>query len=182
MSFDPDTYTITIRKENVDGDVYFVGRVAEFPNISAFEDTFEDARSMVLGAINTLKMIADQDGVAFPEPNPSSEVEYSGRVTLRLPKTLHAHLDRLAKAEDVSLNQIMNVGLATYVGEVDGLSKAAKVVADTVVSVAKSAAFYFAKITESKPTPPSPSSITFPNLYGDLYNLNYEVIPSIPGR
>lgn len=181
MSFDPDTYTITIRKENIDGDIYFVGRVAEFPNISAFEDTFEDARSTVIDAINTLKLIADQDGVAIPEPMQSSEVEYSGRVTLRLPKTLHARLDRLAKAEDVSLNQIMITGLATYVGEADGLSRAAKVVADTVINVARNAAFFLAsKVSESKPTPPSTIAITSP--YVNLSNLNYEVIPSIEAR
>jgi predicted RNase H-like HicB family nuclease len=170
MSFDPETYTITIRKENVDGDIYFVGRVAEFSNISAFEDTFEDARSSVIDAINTLKMIADQDGVAVPGPTPSSEIEYSGRVTLRLPKTLHARLDHLAKAEDVSLNQIMITGLATYVGEADGLSRAATVVADTVINAAKNAFYFFASgISVSKPTPPST---------GNLPNLSYALITS----
>lgn len=150
MIFDPDTYTITIRKENVDGDIYFVGRVAEFPNISAYEDTFEDAHSMVIDAINTLKTIADREGVAFPDPSPVSEVEYSGRVTLRLPKTLHARLDRMANEEGVSLNQLIVTAVATYTGEADGLARAAKVVGETLLSAARSVVLHLANIS---PTP-----------------------------
>jgi len=36
---------------------------------------------------------------------------YSGRVTLRVPKALHAQLDRLADEQGVSLNQLMSSAL-----------------------------------------------------------------------
>jgi len=38
-------------------------------------------------------------------PLPSTEREYSGRVLVRMPKSLHRRLDEEAKAEGVSLNQ-----------------------------------------------------------------------------
>lgn len=47
-------------------------------------------------------------------PAPRKEmpwVEHSGRVTLRLPKVLHAQLDRLAEEQGVSLNQLMTHAL-----------------------------------------------------------------------
>ena len=44
MNFDPDS-SITIRRENVDGDFLYVGRVAEFQNITAYEETFEETHA-----------------------------------------------------------------------------------------------------------------------------------------
>lgn len=42
---------------------------------------------------------------------------YSGKVNLRMPKTLHRDLARRAEEEGVSLNQFMVVALARAVGE-----------------------------------------------------------------
>ena len=44
MKFDPETYLITIRKEEIDDEILYVGRVAEFPNISVYEEDFVTAR------------------------------------------------------------------------------------------------------------------------------------------
>lgn len=126
MSFDPDAYTITIRKENVDGELMYVGRVAELPNIDAFEDSFEEARKILLDAITTLKEIADEEGRPFPEPYRSESEGFSGRVTLRLPRTLHGKVARMADREDVSINQLLVTAVATYIGEADGLARAAR--------------------------------------------------------
>ncbi len=136
MSFDADMYTVTVRKENVDGDFCFVGRVAEFPNISSYEDTYEDARAMVVDSIKTLHTIAIEDGTTtFPEPIPSLDDEFSGRVTLRLPKSLHAKVSRQAVMEDVSVNQYLVTAIATYAGESDGLSTARDAIVNAVQSV-----------------------------------------------
>lgn len=123
MKFDSESYTITIRKEDVDGEILYVGRVAEFPNISAFEDTFEATRALVIDSIQTLKKIADEAQVDFPFPYPALSDEFSGRVTLRLPKSLHAKVSRMAAQDDISVNQYLVSAVATYVGEADGISK-----------------------------------------------------------
>ena len=123
MKFDPESYTITIRKEEDDGEILYVGRVAEFPNISAYEASFEAARELVIDSIQTLKTISDEAHSDFPLPYPAPSDEFSGRVTLRLSRTLHAKVSRLAAEEDVSVNQYLVTAVATYVGEVDGISK-----------------------------------------------------------
>jgi predicted HicB family RNase H-like nuclease len=123
MIFDPESYTISIRKENHDGEILYVGRVAEFPNISSFEDSFEEARALVIDAIQTLKKIADETQTQFPAPYPIQSDEFSGRITLRLPKTLHAKISRQAAQEDVSVNQYLVTAIATYAGEADGIAK-----------------------------------------------------------
>lgn len=123
MTFDPESYTITIRKEEHDGEVLYVARVAEFPNIITFEDTFDEARTMVLDAITTLKEIADKAQADFPIPYPVLSDEFSGRVTLRLSKTLHAKVSKNAAKEEISVNQYLVTAIATYVGETDGIAK-----------------------------------------------------------
>ena len=47
--------------------------------------------------------VAIERGLVIPEP--ASESQYSGRFTLRIPKTLHKKLAQHAKKENVSLNQ-----------------------------------------------------------------------------
>lgn len=123
MKFDPESYTITIRKEDCYGEILYVGRVAEFPNISAFEETFETARALVIDAIQTLKKIADEAQADFPLPYPAPSDEFSGRITLRLPKSLHAKVSRMATQDDISVNQYLVTAIASYVGEADGISR-----------------------------------------------------------
>ena len=57
-----------------------------------------------------------EDGLHVPEP---PEDEPSGRVSLRMPTSLHAELNRVASRKEVSLNLMLNVILAEYVGRFD---------------------------------------------------------------
>lgn len=124
MKFDPESYSITIRKEIEDGEMLYVGRVAELPNISVFEETFEAAHTLLIDAIQTLKKIADEQQVSFPAPYLITSDEFSGRVTLRLPKSLHAKVSQMAAQDDASINQYLVSAIASYVGETHGASKA----------------------------------------------------------
>lgn len=116
MNFDPEAYTLTIRKENVDGDILFVGRVAELQDVTAYEESYEEAHSILLDAISSLKQIADEQNRIFPAPF-ETEDEYSGRVTLRFTKSLHKSASVMAEREGVSLNQFLNTIVAEAVGE-----------------------------------------------------------------
>ncbi len=145
MIFDPDTYTMIIRKEKVDGDFLYVGRVAEFINITAYEDTYEEAREILLDAIQTLKTMADEAGAPFPAPNPVLAEEYSGRPSLRLPQSLHARAVKLADNEGVSLNTYLVTAIAMYTGESQGLSWAAKEISKNM-----NAAFYMVARSATK--------------------------------
>lgn len=123
MTFDPECYSISVKKEDHDGEVFFVGRVAEFPNISVFEETFQSAYLLIIDAISSLKAIADTKGSTLPQPFICSEEDFSGRITLRLPKSLHAKAYRLAEQDNSSFNQYLVTAIATYVGEADGIAR-----------------------------------------------------------
>lgn len=167
MKFDPDAYTITIRKEEVDGDIFYVGRVAEFPNISAFEDTFETARTLVIDAIQSLKKIADKTHSEFPAPYPAPTDEFSGRVTLRLPKSLHAKVSRIAAQEDVSVNQYLVTAISTYVGETDGISKLVSEATHYFARAARSAFYSSWKISSVQFMKETPSrQVSIPLEFG----------------
>jgi len=118
--FDPEEYTISVRKESIDGDIFYVGRVAEFPHLTAFEETAYEARAVILDAVSTLQEVAAEKGEELPAPTSLSEEEFSGRFTLRLPKSLHAKMYRLSEREGVSLNQLFVTAIAGYAGEVSG--------------------------------------------------------------
>jgi len=139
MNFDPESYTITIRKEECYGEILYVGRVAEFPNINAFEETFEAARALILDAIQTLKKIADETQADFPFPYPAPSDEFSGRVTLRLPRSLHAKVSRIAAQDDVSVNQFLVTAIASYVGEADGISRVVSAAVSLIENVVSNA-------------------------------------------
>jgi predicted HicB family RNase H-like nuclease len=170
MNFDSESYTITIRKEECYGEILYVGRVAEFPNISAFEETFEAARALVLDAIQTLKKIADEAQAVFPHPYPMQSDEFSGRVTLRLSKSLHAKVSRIAAQEDISVNQFLVTAIASYVGETDGISKVVSEAANFLGHVISNAASNVAlnwKTTKFIQNSVTPSIVSQPlNVFG----------------
>jgi predicted HicB family RNase H-like nuclease len=171
MKFDPESYTVTIRKEEDDGEILYVGRVAEFPNISAFEETFEEARALIIDAIQTLKKIAEEKGVDFPLPYPAPSDEHSGRVTLRIPKSLHAKVARIAAQDDVSINQFLVTAIASYVGEADGISRVVSEAMDVFVhAVANAVAnsvnvWKTARILMNEVTPST--LVSYPSMIGN---------------
>lgn len=114
MTFDPDIYTITIRKEDVDGDIYYVGRVAEFLNVTAYESTFEDALTVIRSALREIASRAVETGKALPRPLSECACEPSGRMTLRMPRSLHARLNAQTQIDEMSANQLVNLAVAEY--------------------------------------------------------------------
>jgi len=75
-----------------------------------------------IGALEKLgEMLPDyirflkEKGVALP-PAASGASESSGKFVVRVPKSLHASLVRLAEREGVSLNSLIQVALAEFVG------------------------------------------------------------------
>lgn len=56
--------------------------------------------------------VALEGGVEIPEPGQETDEEYSGRILVRTPKSLHRDLIERAKKEGVSLNQFINYQLS----------------------------------------------------------------------
>ncbi|MEA3278870.1 MAG: toxin-antitoxin system HicB family antitoxin [Pseudomonadota bacterium] len=115
MSIDPHAYNITIRRDRFEGEVLFEARVKELPDVAEYGETYEDAYSLALDTIETAAEAFAERGRAFPAALVPAE-DYSGRVTLRLPRSLHRALAEASESEGVSLNQHLVNVLSYYSG------------------------------------------------------------------
>lgn len=107
-------YTTVVRRDSDDqGNSGFVARVAELPGCVAQGATRVEALENLDEAMRAWLEVAVSRGAEIPVPKDDSQ--YSGRVLLRLPASLHAELARAAEAEGVSLNQFMVGALAAAV-------------------------------------------------------------------
>lgn len=107
----PDDYTITVKRVSLDGEFVYRATVRELPHLAEYADSHEEAYALARDAIQTLYEAAKQEGREFPIPS-QDELEFSGRVTLRMPKSLHRQLSDQADAEGVSFNHFLVTVLA----------------------------------------------------------------------
>lgn len=115
---DPEMYTISVRKESVEGDILYVARVHELPDVEEYGVSYDEALLLVKDTIVTAYELCIQQGINFPEPMPINAAQNaSGRITLRMPKTLHSNLIKQSELEDVSLNQYIVTTLAAKYGQ-----------------------------------------------------------------
>ncbi|MCL1481086.1 MULTISPECIES: toxin-antitoxin system HicB family antitoxin [unclassified Marinobacter] len=108
-------YNITVRQGLFEGEECFEARVKELPDIAEYGDSHVEAYELALDSIETTAEFFKEKGRKMPQPCEPEE-EFSGRVTLRLPKTLHRGLATKAEEEGVSLNQLLVSVLATFRG------------------------------------------------------------------
>ncbi|MGI8543351.1 MAG: toxin-antitoxin system HicB family antitoxin [Aridibacter sp.] len=88
----------------------------EFPGLSAFGETAEEALAEAQVALELFVETYQEDGVPLPEP--LTVPEYSGQLRLRLPKSLHGQSAKFAADDEISLNQfICNAVQAKVTGE-----------------------------------------------------------------
>lgn len=59
----------------------------------------------------------------LPIPEPLEDADYSGKILLRIPPSLHATLARMAEQQDASLNQLLNNLLSEAIGAARGESE-----------------------------------------------------------
>jgi antitoxin HicB len=88
------------------------GYLAVFPQlghaITGLGETRDEALQDLLASVPTLIESLEEHGDKLPNPEvPAPWRDFSGRVTLRIPRYLHAQLDRLAAKEGVSLNTLL---------------------------------------------------------------------------
>lgn len=94
----------------------FTAAIPDLPGCLSIGDTSEEALAMITEAKELWLETALADEDYIPEPAPVLDETYSGKFVVRLPKTLHRRLAQLAKAENTSLNQMVNILLADSVG------------------------------------------------------------------
>jgi antitoxin HicB len=100
----------------------WIAAAEELPDCTSRADTAEEAISGLKGAMAAWITAALKEGRDIPEPKSASTP--SGRLLLRMPRTLHAALTKAAERENVSLNQFITDSLASVVGWRQGPSGA----------------------------------------------------------
>ena len=108
-------YTIELVHDNSDAEhpVWFAS-VRELRGCMTEADSYEEAVQQIRDAMRA--WIEDAIEAGDPVPMPSDEQEFSGKFSLRLPKSLHRDLVLQAEREGVSLNQYITSVLSRTVG------------------------------------------------------------------
>jgi len=87
--------------------------VEELPGCTTHGRTADEALGGLQAALTSWIEVALEQGREIPQPK--SAGSHSGRLLLRMPRTLHAELTRVADREGVSLNQFITDSLASAV-------------------------------------------------------------------
>jgi len=104
-----ELYTAVIRSVNVDGNTYFQGRLKEFGHSVISEGlTPEETLSALYQNGKMLIEDLSADNLELPEVETSRRWDsYSGKITIRIPKSLHYKLHVLSEEEGISMNSLV---------------------------------------------------------------------------
>jgi antitoxin HicB len=99
----PFPYRVLV-EHSAEDDAY-VARVPAFEGLAAHGESPEAAAQEARVAAEGMLASLRKRGRRVPEPD--SAADFSGQLRLRLPRSVHARLSKLAAAEDVSLNNLL---------------------------------------------------------------------------
>lgn len=116
MNIDPSQYSIQIRQIEVDGEMVFEARIKELPDVVDYGESVQEAYDLATDTIIGTAEAFLKLGREFPLPA-KEDNDYSGRVTLRIPKTMHRHLAMSADSDGVSLNTYIIQALSYFIGK-----------------------------------------------------------------
>lgn len=106
-------YHLSVVRDAEDKAKPWTASVEELPGCTSRGRTPEDALESIQAAMTSWFEDALEEGREIPEPR--SATSHSGRLLLRMPRTLHADLTRASEREGVSLNQFITDVLAAAV-------------------------------------------------------------------
>lgn len=127
-------YHMTLVRDGDGNGAGWVAGVEELPGCTSQGATPDEAVNGIQQAMAAWITGALQEGRDVPEPK--TVEEHSGRLLLRMPRTLHAELTRIAEREGVSLNQFITDALSSAVGwRLPGRERSANGSADEKTSI-----------------------------------------------
>ncbi len=96
----------------------FVARIPELEGCFVGADAAEEALDLLEGALEAWLALALDQGTPIPEPRLDIEGPFSGRFSVRVPRSLHRQLVQRAAQEQTSLNQYVVTLLASGLASV----------------------------------------------------------------
>ncbi len=106
-------YHLLVVRDGEDKGKPWTASVEELPGCTASGRTSDEALQAIEAVMAKWIAVALKEEREIPEPR--SATSHSGRLLLRMPKTLHADLTRASEREGVSLNQFITDVLAVAV-------------------------------------------------------------------
>jgi antitoxin HicB len=106
-------YHLMLVRDGDDKGKPWTASVEELPGCTSHGKTSDEALDGIEAAMAKWIAVALEEGRDIPEPK--SATSHSGRLLLRMPRTLHADLTRASEREGVSLNQFITDVLAAAV-------------------------------------------------------------------
>ena len=106
-------YHLMLVRDGEDKGKPWTASVEELPGCTSYGKTSDEALNGIEAAMAKWIAVALEEGRDIPEPK--SATSHSGRLLLRMPRTLHADLTRASEREGVSLNQFITDVLAAAV-------------------------------------------------------------------
>ena len=103
-------YHLLVVRDGEDRGKPWTASVEELPGCTTRGRTANEALAGIEAVMANWISVAVAEGRDIPEPRPVES--YSGRLLLRMPRTLHAELTRASEREGVSLNQFITDVLA----------------------------------------------------------------------
>jgi antitoxin HicB len=104
-------YRIALTRDGLDDERPWRASVEELAGCEARGTTAADAAGRIPAAL--ADWVADAHAAGREVPEPRGARDYSGKLLLRMSKTLHAELAQAAERDEVSLNAYINLLLAT---------------------------------------------------------------------
>lgn len=96
-------YTQIIKKLYDEDGELFIGSFLEVPEAETYARTRDELETRMQEVLELSLEVREKNGEEIPRP--IVDDDYSGRFTLRIPKSLHKVLSLKAEKEGVSLNQ-----------------------------------------------------------------------------
>jgi len=99
------------------GDGTFFAEILEFPGCFAEGQSPNEAYKNLEGVAESWIEAAQDQGQEIP--NPFATHDFSGRIALRIPRSIHKQAAKFAEMDDTSLNQFFLAAIAARVGAED---------------------------------------------------------------
>ncbi|MBI2909383.1 MAG: type II toxin-antitoxin system HicB family antitoxin [Chloroflexi bacterium] len=128
-------YSVVLHQVEDGGQKYWMAEIPELPGCRSHGATVQQAVANIDEAKEA--WIADALEQGEPVPLPAEREKHSGKILLRVSRSLHRALTVMADSEGLSLNQLVATALAKEVGRFDALKRVERKLDDLVTRIAE---------------------------------------------
>ena len=107
-------YRFEVFTDYSSGEKEYVVKYYDFENVIGVGDSIAEAIEDAKGNLDLYLQYCKEQNRCIPEPSIHEESSFSGKVTLRMSRSLHKLVDKKSKEEGISLNAYLNEAIAAY--------------------------------------------------------------------